>query len=81
MGACIESNNDKLPIIVRGKKLKGIKYELDIPSAQVKSGISLAALFIDDQTEIIEKNITRNHTEIMLKLFEANIEIKKINTI
>ena len=79
MGACIESNNDKLPIIVRGKKLKGIKYELDIPSAQVKSGISLAALFIDDQTEIIEKNITRNHTEIMLKLFEANIEIKKIN--
>jgi len=79
MGASIESNNYKLPIIIKGKKLKGIKYELDIPSAQVKSGISLAALFLDDQTEIIEKHITRNHTEIMLKYFDANIEIKKIN--
>ena len=79
MGACIESNNYKLPVIVRGKKLKGIKYQLDIPSAQVKSGISLAALFINDQTEIIEKHITRNHTEVLLKSFEANIEIKKIN--
>lgn len=81
MGASIKSNNDKLPIIVQGKKLKGIKYELNIPSAQVKSGISLAALFIDDQTEIIEKHITRNHTEIMLNSFNANIEIRKINKI
>ena len=79
MGASIESNNYKLPLIVRGKKLKGITYELDIPSAQVKSGISLAALFLNDQTEIIEKHTTRNHTEIMLKYFDANIEIKKIN--
>ena len=79
MGACIESNNYKLPIIIKGKKLKGIKYELDVPSAQVKSGISLAALFLDSKTEIIEKYITRNHTEIMLKYFDANIEIKKIN--
>ena len=79
MGASIESNNYKLPLIVKGKKLNGITYELDIPSAQVKSGISLAALFLNDQTEIIEKHITRNHTEIMLKYFDANIEIKKIN--
>ena len=79
MGANIESNNYKLPLIVKGKKLKGITYELDIPSAQVKSGISLAALFLNDQTEIIEKHITRNHTEIMLKYFDANIEIKKID--
>ena len=79
MGAYIESNNCKMPIIVKGKKLKGIKYKLNIPSAQVKSGIILASLFIDDQTEIIEKQKSRNHTEIMLKLFNANIEIKKIN--
>jgi len=79
MGASIESNNEKLPVIIRGKKLNGIKYELDIPSAQVKSGISLAALFIENPTEIIENHITRNHTEIMLKSFNANIEIKKIN--
>ena len=78
MGAYIESNRDKLPIIIKGKKLKAIKYELDIPSAQVKSGIALASLFIEDKTEIIEKHSTRNHTEIMLKLFDANIEITKI---
>jgi len=79
MGACIDSYDDKLPIVIKGKKLKGLKYELDVPSAQVKSGISLAALFIENQTEIIEKFVTRNHTEILLKLFDANIEIKKIN--
>jgi len=79
MGAQIESNNNKLPVIIKGKKLKSIKYELNIPSAQVKSGIILASLFANDKTEIIEKHITRDHTEIMLKLFEANIETKKIN--
>ena len=51
MGANIESDKNKLPIIVRGKKLKGIRYELNIPSAQVKSGISLAALFLEDKTD------------------------------
>ena len=81
MGADIDTNKNKLPIIVRGTKLKGIRYELNIPSAQVKSGISLAALFLKDKTEIIEKNITRNHTEIMLKSFNADIEIKKNNQI
>jgi len=79
MGACIESNKNKLPIVISGKKLKNIRYELNIASAQVKSGISLAALFINGQTEIIEKHTTRNHTEIMLKSFDANIEIKNIN--
>ena len=79
MGACINSSNQKLPLTIKGKILRGIKYELDIPSAQVKSGISLAALFVNDQTEIIEKKITRNHTEIMLSLFDADINIKKID--
>lgn len=78
MGANIYSNNNKLPITIKGTKLKNIKYVLNIPSAQVKSGISLAALFINNETEIIEKYITRNHTEIMLELFNANINIKKI---
>ena len=77
MGANILSNNKKLPIKIKGKKLKNIKYNLEIPSAQVKSGIALAALYIDKKTEIIEKKTTRDHTEIMLKLFGADIEIKK----
>jgi len=79
MGADIESINNKLPIIIRGKKLKNIDYDLAIPSAQVKSGILLAALFVKEKTQIIEKEITRDHTEIMLQSFDANIEMKKIN--
>ena len=77
MGAKILSENSKLPLTVIGKKLQNIKYPLAIPSAQVKSGIALAALYINDKTEIIEKHITRNHTEIMLENFEADIEVKK----
>ena len=78
MGAEINSNNNKLPINIKGHNLNGIKYELDVPSAQVKSGISLAALYCKEVTEIIEKNITRNHTEIMLDSFQASIDVKKI---
>ncbi len=77
MGADILSNNEKLPLNIKGKQLTNIKYFLEIPSAQVKSGIALAALFVKNKTEIIEKHITRNHTEIMLKSFGANIEVKK----
>tara|TARA_Y100000590_G_C15732135_1_gene1017407 strand:- start:104 stop:1411 length:1308 start_codon:yes stop_codon:yes gene_type:complete len=79
MGAKIESRKNTLPIKIIGNNLKGIDYELDIASAQVKSGIALAALYSNNKTEIVEKNTTRDHTENMLKLFGANIQIKKIN--
>ncbi len=77
MGAHITSNNYKLPLSINGKQLNSIRYLSEVPSAQVKSGIMLAALFTKNKTEIIEKKITRNHTEIMLKSFNADIEIKK----
>ena len=51
-----------------------------MPSAQVKSGIIFAALNTSGLTKIIEKNITRNHTEIMLDLFEADIQVEKKNS-
>ena len=79
MGANIKSDNFKLPLIVKGKNLKKMKYLIELPSAQVKSGIILAALFVKGQTEIIEKYTTRNHTEIMLQSFNANIEFLKKN--
>ena len=79
MGAKISSINGKLPITIKGKKLNCIKYEIPIPSAQIKSGIILAALNTEGITEIIEADITRNHTEIMLKSFGANIDIEEKN--
>jgi len=68
MGADItgENNADNLPLIINGRKLKSIKYRLPLASAQVKSAIILAGLFTDGETEIIEPQKTRDHTERML---------------
>ena len=79
MGAKFISDKNKLPLKIIGQKLKNINYELEIPSAQVKSGLIFAALNTEGTTKIIEKNITRDHTEIMLQSFDANIKIEKIN--
>ncbi len=79
MGAKFASNNNKLPLKIIGQKLNNINYELKLPSAQVKSGLIFAALNTEGTSKIIEKNITRDHTEIMLQFFDANIKIEKIN--
>ena len=77
MGGKFKYKNGTLPLHIFGKELKPISYKIPIPSAQVKSGIILAALNTKGQTTINETSITRNHTEIMLKSFGANIKIKK----
>ena len=79
MGAEFESASGTLPLKIIGKKLKNSKIEIDVPSAQIKSGLILAALNTEGHSTIIEKNITRNHTENMLDSFGANINIKKFN--
>ena len=79
MGAQIDSKDKKLPICIYGKKLKPINYTVPVPSAQVKSGLILAALNTEGVSKFIEKDITRNHTEIMLKSFGADIDIKEEN--
>ena len=81
MGAKFKyGKNKKLPIkILGGQTLKPIKYSLSIPSAQIKSGIILASLYSKGKTIIIEKNQTRDHTEKLLKFFNSNIIIKKLN--
>lgn len=74
MGANFQAYNGKFsPITITGNQLKGINYELSIPSAQVKSAIILAALFADGETKIIEPILSRNHTEQMLPLFQGKI--------
>ncbi len=76
MNANISTSNGKLPMIIRGNDLKSSNINLVIPSAQIKSGILLASLNTQGETIIIENKVTRDHTEIMLKSFGANIEIK-----
>lgn len=77
MGARVKpfDNTDKLPLIIEGQKLNGIKYELPVASAQVKSALILAGLYAEGKTEIIEPQKTRDHTERMLKHFGVDLDI------
>ncbi len=76
MGAKIigRNNANNLPIAVQGGSLKGIRYELPIASAQVKSSILLAGLNAEGKTEVIEPSPTRDHTERLLKFMGARIK-------
>ncbi|WP_340690992.1 3-phosphoshikimate 1-carboxyvinyltransferase [Hydrogenobacter thermophilus] len=75
MGAFLDGREkgNKLPICVRGGKLKGISFFNKRASAQVKSSLLLAGLKAEGITEITEPYLSRDHTERMLKLFGANI--------
>ncbi len=75
MNAKIYTTNGSLPLTIKSSSLKSVNIDLKIPSAQIKSGLLLAALNIQGETTIIESKITRDHTEIMLKSFGANIKI------
>ena len=76
MGANITSihNNNCAPLRIQGSNLKGIHYSSPIASAQVKSAILLAGLYADRQTCVTEPYISRNHSEIMLSHFGANVK-------
>ena len=73
-GASINSNNFKAPLTIVGNtKLSPINYKQDIASAQVKSCLILASLFIEGESKFYEKIITRDHTENLLEHLEYNI--------
>ncbi|MCL2234397.1 MAG: 3-phosphoshikimate 1-carboxyvinyltransferase [Firmicutes bacterium] len=74
MGAVMKSNATKAPISIEGQALKGIDYSLKIPSAQVKSALLLAGLNASGKTTIQEPTLSRNHSELMLRAFGADIE-------
>ena len=75
MGASIKiSSQQTLPALIEPSSLKGTTIRLEVASAQVKSALILAALQAKGESTIIEKLPTRNHTELMLKQFGANIE-------
>ncbi len=70
MGAEIESQDGKPPLIIKGgKNLKAIDYRLPVASAQIKSCLLLAGLYAKGTTSVTEGGITRDHTERMLRGF------------
>ena len=77
MGADIKSlkGNDCTPLQIKGRPLHGITYTTKTASAQVKSSILLAGLYADSPTQVTEPAISRNHSELMLKAYGADISV------
>ena len=70
----------RLPMTVIGARSPiPVKYDVPVPSAQVKSALLLAALNAPGETIITEKEITRDHTERMLSSYRADISVEKIS--
>ncbi len=75
MGARIRSlhGNGCAPLEITGSRLHGIHYQSPVASAQVKSAILLAGLYADGETKVTEPYLSRNHTELMLSRFGADV--------
>lgn len=63
------------PLAIRGGNLSGIDYKMEIPSAQVKSSLMLAALYAKGHTTITQPAQSRDHTERMLSSMGADIQV------
>ena len=71
-----QTERDLPPLTIHGNpNLKPIQYQLPIASAQVKSALIFAALQAQGESMIIEKDLTRNHTEDMLLQFGGQLKV------
>lgn len=71
-----QTERDLPPLTIHGNpNLKPIQYQLPIASAQVKSALIFAALQAQGESLIIEKDLTRNHTEDMLLQFGGQLKV------
>lgn len=74
MGARIEATNGKYPPMeIHGAKLQAIDYTTPVASAQVKTCVLFAGLFCEGETIVREPVKTRDHTELALRMFGAEI--------
>ena len=77
MGARVEGQGERCipPVTVHGGQLKGITYHPPMASAQVKSAVLLAGLSAEGRTTLIEPAASRDHTERMLRVMGAEIQV------
>jgi 3-phosphoshikimate 1-carboxyvinyltransferase len=72
-----EAEGGRVPLTLRGpRETIPITYETPAASAQIKSAVLLAGLNAPGRTTVIEREATRDHTERMLRLFGATVEVK-----
>lgn len=79
MGARITSiqDNNCAPLRIEPGTLHGIRYVSPVASAQVKSSVLLAGLYADSPVSVTEPVLSRNHTELMLGSFGADISSER----
>lgn len=79
MGVNIKGRDNQFtPIIINDgdiSKVQGIDYMMPVKSAQVKSAILFAGLYAEREVRITEQDISRNHTELMFKESDINIDV------
>ncbi len=74
MGASIQTSGGRPPVrITGGMPLHGIRYEMPVASAQLKSALLLAGLRAAGNTTVIEPAVTRDHSERMLQAFGCEV--------
>ena len=73
MGADIVANNDCAPLRITGTPLRGITYRVPVASAQVKTCLLFAGLLAAGQTTVEEPVPTRDHGELALRAFGAEV--------
>jgi 3-phosphoshikimate 1-carboxyvinyltransferase len=75
MGARIDSaEGGRPPLRIHGSRLKGIPYTLPVASAQVKTSMLFAGLLAQGETRVVEPLRTRDHAELALKAFGAEVK-------
>ena len=78
MGACIRARDGRFPPLeIEGTQLHAIDYELPMASAQVKTCVLFAGMFAQGETIVREPIRTRDHTELALREFGAEVEIER----
>ena len=78
MGARIQARDGKFPpLVIEGATLQPIDYILPVPSAQVKTCVLLAGLYADGATTVTEPVRSRDHTELALREFGAQITVER----
>jgi 3-phosphoshikimate 1-carboxyvinyltransferase len=78
MGAHIRAHEGKFPPLeIEGGALRPIRYDLPVPSAQVKTCVLFAGLFAEGETVVVEPIRSRDHSEIALREFGADLTVER----
>jgi 3-phosphoshikimate 1-carboxyvinyltransferase len=78
MGASIGAREGQFPPLeIEGARLRAIDYTLPVASAQVKTCVLLAGLYADGATSVTEPARSRDHTEIALREFGADVAVER----